>query len=381
MLLFLLIFLTLYSAMHLLVFWGIHPLLAGHPLLPALNWVWMGLMIAAPLLVLLLERSSHELAARALAWVGYSWMGFLFIAFSLCTLLGGWELLCWLLGRAWPLAAKFSLHGGLSAGLIVATTLAAGLYGIYEAAHLRVERVTLTSDKLPAGSRGLRIVQLSDLHLGLIHREETLAPIIAELKQLRPDLLLASGDVVDAQINHLEGLSRLWQEVEVPLGKFAVTGNHEVYAGLEQALEFLGASGFQVLRDAVVTLPGNLALVGVDDPATGRSAAEAALLQQVPRSRFTILLKHRPRIEPAARGRFDLQLSGHAHRGQIFPFNYLTGLEFPMQDGLYPLHEGGHLYTSRGTGTWGPPMRILSPPELTVFDIVPPPTATTNPVK
>ncbi len=377
MLWFVLVFLAIYSAMHLLVFWGIHPLLAGHPLLPTLNWLWMGLMIFAPLLVRLLERGGQELPARALAWVGYSWMGFVFLAFCLCALLAGWELLVWVLGRAWPVAAKLSVHGGLTAGLIVVMALAAGLYGIYEAGQLRVERVTLTTDKLPAGSKGLRIVQVSDLHLGLLNREEALAPVVAEIQKLQPDLLLATGDVVDAQINHLEELSGLWQRVQPPLGKFAVTGNHEVYAGLGQALDYLKASGFQVLQGASTRLTEHLALVGVDDPATGLTEDEAARLDQVPRTMFTILLKHRPWLDPGSRGRFDLQLSGHAHRGQIFPFNYVTGIEYPLQNGLYPLPEGGHLYTSRGTGTWGPPMRLLSPPELTVFDIVPAKRGTT----
>jgi len=371
MLLFVLVFLSLYTAMHLLVFWGIHPLLAGHPLLPALNWLWMGLMIFAPLLVRLLDRGGHELPARALAWIGYTWMGFIFLAFCLCTLLAGWELLAWALGRIWPAAANLSVHGGLSAGLIVVVALAAGLYGIYEAGQLRVETVRLATAKLPPGSKGLRIVQVSDLHLGLIDREDTLAPVVAKIQQLQPDVVLATGDVVDAQINHLEELSGLWRQVQPPLGKFAVTGNHEVYAGLGQALDFLDASGFQVLRGASTRLSEHLALVGVDDPAAGQTEDEAALLGQVPPTVFTILLKHRPRVDPAAAGRFDLQLSGHAHRGQIFPFNYVTGLEYPLQDGLYPVAGGGHLYTSRGTGTWGPPMRILSPPELTVFDIVP----------
>jgi predicted MPP superfamily phosphohydrolase len=89
------------------------------------------------------------------------------------------------------------------------------------------------------------------------------------------------------------------------------------------------------------------------------------------RGLFTLLLKHRPRLNRQALGLFDLQVSGHAHRGQIFPFNLLTALEYPLQDGLYPLDGGGHLYASRGTGTWGPPMRILSPPEITLFEIVP----------
>jgi predicted MPP superfamily phosphohydrolase len=83
-----------------------------------------------------------------------------------------------------------------------------------------------------------------------------------------------------------------------------------------------------------------------------------------------LILKHRPCFNQKAAGLFDLQLSGHAHRGQIFPFNLLTGLEYPMQNGLYPLAGGGHLYASRGTGTWGPPIRVGSPPEITLFEIV-----------
>jgi predicted MPP superfamily phosphohydrolase len=81
-------------------------------------------------------------------------------------------------------------------------------------------------------------------------------------------------------------------------------------------------------------------------------------------------LKHRPRFNEESAGLFDLQLSGHAHRGQIFPFNYLTALEYPRRDGLYSLPAGGYLYASRGTGTWGPPMRVLSPPEITMVELL-----------
>jgi hypothetical protein len=255
--------------------------------------------------------------------------------------------------------------------LVLVTVLAAGLYGLFEASALRVETVSLESGKLPAHVERLRIVQVSDLHLGLIHREEALAPVAARIVGLEPDLLVATGDVVDAQISHLDGLSAMWRRIEPPLGKYAVTGNHEVYAGLEQSLAFLERSGFTVLRNESATLRGTLILVGVDDPAAGTPEQdEASLLKTRDGDLFTILLKHRPVSEEDSQKLFDLQLSGHAHRGQIFPFNFLTGLEYPMQDGLYKLAGGSHLYTSRGTGTWGPPMRILSPPEITVFEIV-----------
>ncbi|WP_027714806.1 metallophosphoesterase [Desulfuromonas sp. TF] len=370
MLIFALTFLAIYSAMHALVFWGFYPLLSGHPALPTLTGLWMGAMIVAPVACRVLDHHGHPLFARALAWVGYSWMGLLFLAFSLFALLGVWELLIWSLARFYLAIHAVSLYGAVTSLLVLVTVLAAGLYGLFEASARRVERVTLESAKLPANVEKLRIVQISDLHLGLIHREEALAPIAALISELEPDLLVATGDVVDAQISHLDGLSTLWRRLDPPLGKYAVIGNHEVYAGLEQSLAFLERSGFTVLRNEGATLRDTLALVGVDDPAARSPQDETFLLKNVPGNLFTVLLKHRPVLEEESQSLFDLQLSGHAHRGQIFPFNFLTGLEYPMQNGLYSLSGGSHLYTSRGTGTWGPPMRILAPPEITVFEIV-----------
>ena len=371
MILFALTFLAIYTGMHALVFWGFHPLLKGHPLLPTLTWAWMAAMILAPLLVRLLDRAGFEMAARGMAWVGYSWMGLLFLAFAAFAIFGAWELLAHLTAKIVPSLSSLSLHGALPAALVLFGVIAASFYGLYEASNLRVEEVRIVTAKLPAGSPPLRIAQVSDLHLGLILREEALAPIVARLQELKPDLLVATGDIVDAQISHLDELISLWQSLDPPLGKYAVTGNHEVYAGLEQSLEFLRRSGFRVLRNEGVTAGDRLILAGVDDPAGGGPVDEVPVLQGLERGLFTLLLKHRPRLNRPALGLFDLQLSGHAHRGQIFPFNLLTALEYPLQDGLYPLDGGGHLYASRGTGTWGPPMRILSPPEITLFEIVP----------
>lgn len=369
MLIFALTFLAIYSAMHALVFWGFHPLLSGHPALPTLTGIWMGAMIFAPVACRLLDHYGHMISARAVAWVGYSWMGLLFLAFSLFFLLGLWELLIGLLARLSPELQAGSLYGAVTSLLVLVTVLAAGLYGLFEATALRVERVALESGKLPAHVERLRIVQVSDLHLGLLHRDEALAPIAARISELEPDLLVATGDVVDAQISHLDELSTMWRRINPPLGKYAVVGNHEVYAGLDQSLAFLKSSGFIVLRNEGVTLRDTLTLVGVDDPAAGTPKDEASLLKSVNGDLLAILLKHRPVPVEDSERLFDLQLSGHAHRGQIFPFNFLTGLAYPMQDGLYRLSGGSYLYTSRGTGTWGPPMRILSPPELTVFEI------------
>lgn len=370
MLLFVISFFTIYAAMHALVFWGIHPLLAGHPLLPTLTAGWMALMVVSPVAVRLLDRGGYQLPARALAWVGYSWMGFLFLAFVLFLLFGLWHLLVLALGKLLPAAGLLTIHRPAAAALVLLAVLAAGLYGFFEASALRVETVQLISAKLPDGVARLRIVQISDLHLGLIHREEMLAPIVARIEQLNPDLLVATGDIVDAQISHLEELSDLWNRLSPPLGKYAVTGNHEYYAGLDQSLDYLRRSGFTVLRNRVAAPADFLRIVGVDDPAGGGAPDELPLLAQTSQDAFVLLLKHRPTVATGGEGRFDLQLSGHAHGGQIFPFRLLTRLFYPLYDGLYRLAGGSVLYTSRGTGTWGPPMRILSPPEITLIEIV-----------
>jgi len=368
--LFFLVFFAIYTGMHGLVFWGLHPLLKGHPALPTLTWIWMAVMILAPLLVRVSERQGLGNLARGLAWIGYSWMGFVFIAFSMVMLLACWELLCRLARALIPALPSLSIHGPLAALVILLAVIAASFYGFYEANNLRVETVAIRTPKLPPGAAPIRIAQVSDLHLGLIHRDEALAPIISRLQALDPDLLVATGDIVDAQINHLDELVGQWQRFSPPLGKFAVTGNHEYYAGLDQALDFLHQSGFRVLRNEHVEVGDYLKLIGVDDPARGRRSEESTAGGD-PSPRFTLLLKHRPEVTETSLKLIDLQLSGHTHRGQIFPFNLLTGLKYPRQNGLYPLPNGRLLYTSRGTGTWGPPMRILSPPEITLFEISP----------
>ncbi|MDF1553673.1 MAG: metallophosphoesterase [Deferrisomatales bacterium] len=368
--LFLLIAVSVLTAMHAVVLWGVHPLVAGRHRVPAVVLGWMGVMILAPLAVPLLERAGQELAARSLAWVAYSWLGLIFLAFSLFAALGVWELLAWLVAKGLPGLPQISVYGTRTAALGLAAALGAGLYGFYEARQLRVETLHLPTTKLGAGRDGLRVVQVSDLHLGLLNREGALQRVVSSIKELEPDLLVATGDVVDAQLDHLNGLSDLWRGVDPPLGKYAVTGNHEVYAGLSQSLEFLARSGFTVLRNESRDVGGILTLTGVDDDhVQGARSDEAALLRAQPQDRYTVLLKHRPSVAPDAAGHFDLQLSGHTHLGQIFPFRFLTGLQYPRQDGLYDLPGGAKLYTSRGTGTWGPPMRVLAPPEITVFEV------------
>ena len=137
-------------------------------------------------------------------------------------------------------------------------------------------------------------------------------------------------------------------------------------------------AGFQMLSYQKASLNGVIHLVGVDDPAVHRRVtmdgpAEQAVLQRTPKEDFTVLLKHQPRLDRASVPWFDLQLSGHTHGGQIFPFHWLTRLVYPAKTGLSQVGDRTWLYVSRGTGTWGPPIRFLAPPEVTVFELQPEP--------
>ncbi|OKY74146.1 MAG: hypothetical protein BM485_15150 [Desulfobulbaceae bacterium DB1] len=371
MTLFIFIFVTLYTVMHGLIFWGVSPLLHGHRRLLIAVCLWMALMIFAPLLIHLLDGNGNHQQARVMAFTGYGWMGFAFFTFSMFTLIASLEIARFLFSLAFHDLQRFSLHAAPVSISVLLIALIASLYGYFEAGSIRVEKIAITTEKPGHGREKLRIIQISDLHLGLIHREKTTGNITRLLDRIKPDMVVATGDMVDAQIDHLNGVSNLWKMIDPPLGKFAVIGNHEIYAGLSQSIDFLRRSGFIVLRNESAAVGNCIQLIGIDDEhVPGGTSDERGLLKDNASPLFTIFLKHRPTVPvPAGEGLFDLQLSGHAHRGQIFPFNLLTALHFPRQNGLYSLPEGGLLYASRGTGTWGPPMRFLSPPEITLFEI------------
>jgi predicted MPP superfamily phosphohydrolase len=183
-----------------------------------------------------------------------------------------------------------------------------------------------------------------------------------------------TGDLVDAQINHLPGLAGMLRDVTAKYGKYAIMGNHEYYAGPETSRAFIRECGLTLLRDDVAAT-GPITIVGVDDRTAvqlhvGHPSSEKELLSGLPRDKFILFLKHQPRIDPNTIGLFDLQLSGHTHKGQIFPFTLLTRMAFPLNAGDYDLGKGSLLHVSRGTGTWGPPIRFLARPEVTIIELV-----------
>lgn len=371
---FLVVFFLIYGSLHLYAFLKAKAALSisvktGIPVI-----IFMAVMTSAPVIVRYLEGLDLELLARIMSYAGYVWMGLLILFFASAVCVDIYRLLVYLLNlivhadlSGLSLSAKASFFMPLMFSLI------AGCYGFFEARDIQVEHFSVKSSRIPAESDGLKIVQISDVHIGLIVREDRLRKIAEKVNAESPDILVSTGDFVDGQINRLNGLAEIFLQIKPAYGKYAITGNHEYYAGLEQALEFTRKAGFTMLRGEAVEVAG-IYIAGVDD-STGKQFGmlngkyESELLSGLDHNKFKILLKHRPVASNDGAGLFDLQLSGHTHKGQIFPFSLVTKLYYPKHAGLLDLKNGSHLYVSRGSGTWGPPIRFLSPPEVTVIEL------------
>ena len=374
--LFFLTFFTIYGGVHVYFFVRARTAFAlggGSAVLLAL---FLFVMAAAPAAVRSLERHGFPEGARLLAWPGYLWMGFLFLFFCTALVVDLYRLALFFyghFGREGFLPFTLSDRGAFF--LPVATAFCISIYGFFEALSIRTEHVTIATAKLPATTPRLRIVQLSDVHLGLIVREERLGGILAAVREAAPDLLVLTGDLLDGQPDGYAALAAMFRQIRPRLGKFAITGNHEYYVGVGEMEDFCRAGGLTLLRGEGVSAGGVVNVAGVDDPAGARAGlthrvAEGELLRGLPAGAFTLLLKHRPVVAAEARGLFDLQLSGHVHKGQIFPFNIVTHFFYPVKMGLSAAGSGSSLYVNRGAGTWGAPIRFLAPPEVTVIDLV-----------
>lgn len=363
MLAFLSLVFLLYGGMH---YYALGKVWNAFPHAAALGFalaLWGILMTFAPLAIWYLARQNWHGAAMALSWLAFTWMGYLFLFCCIALALDAAHLLAHLLGMRWQLAGFAML---LSIGL---PALALSAYAFTEARQIRVEELRIATPKLASGK--LTIVQISDLHLGMMLGDEFLERVIGIVREARPDIIVATGDVIDGEGDDLAGLAPHFRKLAAPGGIYAILGNHESYAGLDKSLRFFDEAGFTTLRGEFVPVEG-IVLAGVDDRTLGSRAREMSAdkrqaLAAARNNKFVVLLKHQPLVGNDIP--FDLQLSGHAHGGQIFPFGLFTLLTYGVRAGLYRYDDGRLMYVNRGTGTWGPPMRLFVPPEITLITI------------
>ena len=267
-----------------------------------------------------------------------------------------------------------------SAWAVPALALLATLFGLVRAlGRPRIVHVNVPLTDLPDDLQGFTVVQLSDVHVGSSIRRAYVQRVVDRVNAMKPDLVAITGDLVDGTVEQLASQVEPLAQLRSQFGTFFVTGNHEYYSGAAAWIAHLRQLGMRVLMNEHVILrrgASALLLAGVPDPAAQafdpaqRSDPRLALRGAPSQVRPRILLAHRPRSAPAAASAgFDLQLCGHTHGGQFWPWNLVVRYQEPLSIGLDRLNDLW-VYTSRGTGFWGPPQRLGVPSEITCLHLV-----------
>ena len=319
------------------------------------------------------ERLLRPPLSRWIAWPASLWMG---VLFWLLVLLGTSDFVLWIAGGvAWAADGSVAASdvAGARAVLVCAVVLVAAAFGV-RSARLPPEhrRIEITIDRWPRAFDAFRIVQISDIHIGPILGRRFARHVVRRVLALEPDVVAVTGDLVDGSARLLAEEVAPFAELDAPYGVYFVTGNHDHLSGAAPWVARLRELGMQVLRNERVEVRKGDAvfdLLGVDDHhgsviGGGGEDLGRAFEGRDP-ERPAVLLAHDPATFRRARlEALDLQLSGHTHGGQIWPFRFLVRLAVPWVAGYY--RDGrAQLYVSRGTGFWGPPMRLFAPAEIT----------------
>ena len=400
-----------YVLEHAYLFWRLRPLWKDRPRLRIVCPLWFLCMGLFPLIFLWLPADST--AQRVFARVGGPWQSFAYFCMLAVLFLDALRVGVWIFRRLFP--GRFAprpetgsaaeagraaeaesaaetvrpsgrlsfLTAGLPPGLrrlaLVLLVLGAVgyVYGLYEARDVRLTRLEIATDKLPAGRDSLRLAFAADLHISPRLGGDSLTRLVDMILVQKPDCILLGGDILD---DALQGTPADFQELgrlRAPLGAFAVLGNHEAFGDAAIPAERLRRAGLTLLAGQEANA-GPLTVIGLDDPQVsaqqGRFAnALSPLLRRADPGRFTIVLDHRPQLRPKSVGRFDLQLSGHTHGGQVFVLAPLMRAQYGVPTGLSSHRSGAGqslLFVTTGVGFSKLPIRLFVPPEVVVIDLV-----------
>lgn len=324
-------------------------------------FIWFAFMTISPALSGVLEKNTGTWAL-----VTFFWMGIVFYLFLGSLLL-------------FPLKLYFSASVLRPFFIIfIVLILVACLKGYQTAKTPQIREVEIISEKLPAKIKEVKIAVISDLHLYSVEGMSRLKRTLNVLKKAPVDMLISTGDLIEFGIHKgdWEAMAKEIGGLSFPLGKFAVAGNHEMIANMmaerKISYEFHEQAGFEFLVNAKAKAGDILHIVGIDEPRHGPKPVEGindiqTLLGSITDELPVLVLRHMPFVKKETIGKFDLQISGHTHGGQVWPFNYIVRAVFRYINGFYDLGNGSYLYTTPGTGTWGPPLRIGTKPEITII--------------
>jgi predicted MPP superfamily phosphohydrolase len=264
----------------------------------------------------------------------------------------------------------------ITIGIYTATAFVL-LGGYINALYPRVNQISIATKKSIEGYSKLRIGAASDIHLGTLISNGRLERFVNLMNAQNPDIILLPGDIFDEDLGPVikNDMGKLLSQLSAPLGVYAVTGNHEYIGGVDPAVTYLENHGVQVLRDTSISVNGIMNIVGREDRQAKIMGGIIRkplkkLTESIDNNHYTILLDHQPYdLNEAVENGIDLQISGHTHHGQLFPFNYITRAIFEVSRGLKQI-ENTFIYVSNGFGTWGPPVRVGNRPEIVVIEVV-----------
>lgn len=313
-----------------------------------------------------------------LVWAGSFWLGAMLYFFLLVVFFDFLRLINSIFPFYPSVIAGImeKVRPGVFAGSVVLVALTL-IGGHINTRYPRIKHVDIQIDTKHAAATGtLNAALISDIHLGTLIGNGQLRRITDRLQSLKPDIIFLAGDILDEDLEPVlrQNIGNTLRTLHAPLGVYGVLGNHEHIGGSKEAQQYLEAHGIQIIRDSVVKVAERFYLVGRDDLTKGRFTGQErmpleSLMLQADTSYPVILLDHQPfHLEKAAQLGVDLQLSGHTHHGQLWPLNYITRAIYPISHG-YGKAGGMHAYVSSGVGTWGPPVRVGSRPEIVYLKI------------
>ncbi|MFI5252154.1 MAG: metallophosphoesterase [Bacteroidota bacterium] len=370
--LFLSIFLLAYSIINYYIFIRGWQALDLYPAIRIVYAVLFFVLYASFISGRFLERMSITHLSTSMVWIGSFWLAAM-VYFLFFVLMIDLVRFFWHITHITPtfIYAHYELIKLILISAATATIGVAMVAGHLNAISPRLKNLEITIPKAGGTLKNLNIAVASDIHLGTIVSQGRLEHIIDIINGLQPDLILLPGDVIDEDLGPVikMNLGETLRKFKAKFGVFAVTGNHEYIGGVEPACKYLTEHGITMLRDKVVLIENSLYLAGREDIsirqfARGKRMELKELVAGIDTTLPVILMDHQPfHLEDAMNNKIDLQLSGHTHHGQMWPFNYITEKVYELSWGF--LRKGNtQYYVSCGVGTWGPPVRIGNTPEI-----------------
>ncbi|MEM7154244.1 MAG: metallophosphoesterase [Myxococcota bacterium] len=349
-------------------------------------WGLVAILALLPPATFLAMRGGGMDGLESIQWLGYLMMGISSIVLVLLLtveLLRGGRRLVLRFRKAPPPEPDPSRRAFLGRAVNIGIAGGAGTVagvGVIQARQIpEVVEVDVPIKGLPPEAEGFRIVQISDVHIGPTIHGDFLSAVVDRVNGLEPDVIAVTGDLIDGWVDQLRDEMVSLERLRARHGAFFVTGNHEYYWNGPQWCDHVASLGLTVLNNAhqVIEHDGaRLVLAGVTDISAGgmvpsHASSPATAIEGAPDDCPKVLLAHQPRsINAAAEAGFDLQISGHTHGGQYFPMNLLVYLAQPYVAGLHQHNDKTSIYVSRGTGYWGPPVRLGAPHEITLLRLV-----------